>query len=70
MLNTEYPFCAARVLWLVCYSMRLALCLRNRSVAEEVLGEYSAPHEGLLTEMHKIKSSDLLELQEEGAVRK
>jgi len=50
--------------------MRLALCLRNRSVAEEVLGEYSAPHEGLLTEMHKIKSSDLLELQEEGAVRK
>lgn len=26
-----------------------------RSVAEEVLGEYPAPPEGLLTEMHKVK---------------
>lgn len=44
--------------------------LKTRSVAEEVLGQYPAPQKGLLTEMRKIKSLDLLELQEEGTVRK
>lgn len=43
--------------------------LQTRSVAKEAPGEYPAPKEGLLTEMHKVKSLYLLELQEEGAVR-
>lgn len=44
--------------------------LKTGSVAEELLGKYPPPQKGLLTEMHKIKSSDLLDLQEEGAVKK